>query len=224
MKLGRLFLVGLVSLGGLMACGGDSSSDKDKTPGGPDNQESPGNLPLEYQLIDPDSVMQETERGVEGEGSIIFVNPLPSLKSNRHFIVQFQIKKEGGFVDIRTYAKRDLSEGIELRVERLKENTQKTTLAATHVDNTGDDYSDEFSDALDGKMNEVITLRVDVHNAESGGHTIVWKADPGEEVSDTNLIDKSLFSGAAGTGVFWGLKVKDAEILYVEVVDAKDKH
>ena len=199
--------------GGIISCGSESNKTADQSP--------EGSLPLEYRLIGSSSAIETSEDGIKGRGSLVFYRPLPLIQSNQHFIVRFRIE-EGGFVDIRTFAQKDLKGGISLKIERMSGNNQKTTLSAEHK-GISDDVSKEFAKGLDGKLDGISTIRIDMHNKEVGGHMLVWIADSSESLDSSTRVFNDLV-GANGVGTFWGLVVKGAEIIHVEVREAEEKH
>ena len=192
----KIAIAQLIFLGSIAACGG--SSDENKP------QFMDGNLPLEYQLIDPESSIEASEDGVRGQGSFVFKQPIPGFLSNQHFTTTFRIER-GGFVDIRLFAQSDLRGGISLKIERTEDNNVKTTLSADHegiVDNVTEDFEQGLLKGLDN----IMTLRIDLHNKELGGHMLVWLADPGESLDRSSRVFNDLV-GANGTGNFWGLVI-----------------
>ena len=201
-------------VGVLLSCGENAEKNSKAT--------NPGNLPIEYQVIESDSTIIATESGIRGEGELVFVNPLTSIDSNNHFIIQFRLKA-GGHVGLTMFANKELKGGIELRVERLNETDQKTVISAEHAGVITKDVSKYFVEGFNGKMNQDLSLRVDMHNGEPKGHIIAWTVSPSVDLTwqKKELND---VVGANGTGVFWGLILKDAEILNVEIREAVDSH
>jgi hypothetical protein len=155
---------------------------------------------------------------LSGTGSVVAVEALAeSSDSGRNISLTFSVQ-EGGSLVLRTFAKNDLTGGIDIKLSRVSSRLSLNFIK-------GNDVS--ASRELEGvDATSEIKLILDIHNDESPAHIVVWNG-AGTFNKDQKLLDSeeenSIQPAGKGGDKFWGFSLNNASLSNVIVGDPKDE-
>jgi len=155
---------------------------------------------------------------LSGTGSAVAVEPLSEKTAGgRNIAISFSIQ-DGGSFELRTFARNDLSGGIDIKFSRssgkLNMSFKQGETASSAKELEGIDASAE------------VKLFIDVHNDESPAHVIVWNGAGSfnKEQSLHNSEDSGAIQPAAqGLDKYWGVALNRATLSKVAVGEPKDE-
>lgn len=205
----------------IVSCGATTSKDTENN--------------REFVVID-DKELDLVGNAAEGNGKIRFKKQFLSSSDNVNLKLSFTVEKEGT-VTLLSHGNEGLSNAVSLKFVR-NENNLLLDLGDEHVEDLGIDSSGQ------------INISVDVHNAETPTHVIVWNThgnlgpeeasfnsasehnhdhDHGDENHDSEKEDDHDHDHGAeeeleivnGTGTFWGVSLEKAKLISGESGEAQ---
>lgn len=164
---------------------------------------------LPYVVVDKGDLTHKSE-SVTGTGSIVFNKALGQIDSNNHYRITFSLQP-GGSVAIVANSSDKLEKGARVKFTRTPEDN---IAVAIETPGGSTDISGKFSGQ---KATAAVTYAIDVHNAETKTHIVIWKADvkPDKTNFFFNSEEESFESKGKGTGAFWGIVLNKASVTHV---------
>jgi hypothetical protein len=146
---------------------------------------------------------------VKGSGSIVFENPLESIKSGSHFDLESALE-DGGSVTLIAFSSNKLENGVALSFSRSGEKLS----VKLEAEGKTEDLSTKFAD----QKASSISFAIDIHNDEAPAHVLIWPGAEtgfGEDAALFNSEDGPAAPGN-GTATFWGLTLSKATVTKAE--------
>lgn len=141
-----------------------------------------------------------------GTGSVLFGSSYNEFRSGGSYALSFSLT-DGGSLTLVSHASDSLDGGWEITFLREGQTLHATITAQG---------SSEASDAFVGiDASEPISVQIDVHNNESPAHALAWDTSAGENFDETLALlntETTDNSPGIGTGVRWGLVLRDATV------------
>ncbi|MEN9530503.1 MAG: hypothetical protein RI932_2376 [Pseudomonadota bacterium] len=155
---------------------------------------------------------------LSGTGSAVAVEPLSEkTDGGRNISISFSVQ-DGGSLVLRTFAKNDLSSGIDIKFSRSSSKLNMSFIQGETIS------SAKELEGIDASTE--IKLLVDVHNDESPAHIVVWsgagsfnKEQPLHDSEDSGAIQPA----AQGVDKYWGIALDKATLSKVAVGEPKDE-
>jgi hypothetical protein len=191
------------------ACGG--SSDKGSTGG---DGTFGGKA---YQKVS-DEGLSLSDDELKGTGTVLFRDPLGEVAGEKNISLDFSLE-DGGSLSLVTYADTSLKNGVNLTFSRRGSSLNATLEVGSQKTDVRTVLSqDPFSK---------ITLDIDVHNAETPVHVMVWNRGVTSYTSSNALFDSETSQmqiQGNGTASYWGVALTKASITKAVVTEAKLAH
>lgn len=184
-----------------VACNDDSS---------PSAQSTSGRIgKTEFVLKDSTSLSFEGST-LKGTGSALAKLPADELAGEKNFKMSFTIN-DGGSVELIAFSNDSLTNGVGVKFSRAA--------SALKVELTGTENPLNISSAFsDVSAEGTVAVHFDVHNGETPAHVIGWTTatdnPDGSNSKFDSERDEDTFGAFAGkgSGTFWGLVLKDAQV------------
>jgi hypothetical protein len=204
---------GLVALALLMGvnlsgCGSARNPDREAAEALPEDQKLGG---FKFEILSGSQLSLRAGK-LEGDGQIRVASPMIKVNSGHNFYFKFRIE-DGGELRVQTFARTDLSGGVELILRRPVGAEQISV--ALMVGTEERDYT-----ALLPRFaaNDVHELWWDVHNNDGDQmHTVLWNEAQGDELLE-DLVPMQ------GVGVQWGVRLRSASLLGLDRQEVRDRH
>lgn len=203
-------LVALVLMLGfnLSGCGSSRNPDREAAEALPEDQKLGG---FKFEIL-PGSQLSLRAGKLEGDGQIRVASPMIKVNSAHNFYLKFKIE-DGGELRVQTFARTDLSGGVDLILRRPAGAEQISV--ALMVGSEERDYTTLLPRFA---ANEVHELWWDVHNNDGDQmHTVLWNEAQGDELLE-DLVP------IQGVGVQWGVRLRSASLLGLDRQEVRDRH
>jgi hypothetical protein len=162
------------------------------------------------------------ENKVSGSGSFVYGTKLDVIGPDSSHALTFSIK-DGGQLSFVAYADPSLGQGLSFDFVR-----EGTVLKGFIVKNGDLTSALEISSELSNiNAARIINLQIDVHNAESPSHLLVWDGLESEFSEDKALVNtEEIDAGSPGNGAGSrrGFVLRDATLLKALASEAKFGH
>lgn len=192
-----------------LGCGGGSnqgSGNGDGTIGG-----------KAYQKI-TDEGLTGSDQELKGSGSVLFKDPLGEVAGEKSISLDFLLE-DGGSLALVTFADTKLQNGVKLTLTR----TGKALSAALEIGTQKNDARTLSSVDASG----LVTLDIDVHNAETPVHALIWNRGVTSYTSSTAAYDSEASQmqiQGNGTSPYWGIALTKGTLSKATVTEAKFVH
>jgi hypothetical protein len=185
-------------------------------------------------VLDVQGILQ-ADGTLKGTGQVLSTQGLGQVRSARSFHLQFKLE-DGGSVQLITYANTNLLEGV--GIEFIREGSVLSArFFGSGVELLITDRLAQYNAA------QVLNFMVDVHNDhDDAAHIFLWPY-LGDSASlygpQNSLVNSDFFQlpilldgfdfpdwldqAVKGNGAFWGLDLKDAEVMIYRMGAAKDQ-
>lgn len=192
----------------VVGCGSGRNPDAEAAAAVPEDQKLGA---FKFEVL-PGSQFQVVGGQLRGSGQIRMSAPMVTVNSAHNFYLRFQIA-DGGELRTQTFARSDLSGGVEL-VLRRPAGAQDLKVAVI-VGAEERDYTAQLPRMAADQVHE---LWWDVHNDHTDSvHSVLWNQSQGDELLE------DLFP-AQGVGLNWGVKLQSATLLGMDRQEPRDKH
>lgn len=165
---------------------------------------------VSFDVIDKEN-LNFTDSGVTGTGKILALSALTSDKGSA-FKISLKLEDNGSVV-LHSFTDNKLQNGFDVSIARQGGKLKFTLMSA----GKSIDYSEIEGIAAINAIEE-IALVMDIHNNESPAHFILWKASEStldESTALLNSADEPKATPGKGSGLFYGLSLKDATVSFI---------
>lgn len=200
----RLLFIALIYTS-VSSCSGGSNPDRELQQKAADAKQLISGVT--YEILQKDN-LQFDGTSVSGSGKIIALKPLNSTQSTA-FKISVNLE-DNGEVILHTYTDNKLMNGFDIKITRQGGKIKFELMSSGKTI----DYSEiEGIRALNAI--EPVSLSMDIHNSENPAHFILWKSSEttfDETTALLNSADEPQSTPGAGSGLFFGLTLKDARV------------
>jgi hypothetical protein len=202
-----MFKILLIILSGvtLVACSGGNNPDRELQQKAIETKQIISGIA--YDVIENSSLIFDGVK-VSGNGKIVALTSVDKPQGSA-FKIALDLE-DNGEVTLHTYSDNKLKNGFDISIAR---QGAKILFTLTSSGKTID-YSEIEGIAAINAI-ETIELSMDVHNNESPAHFILWKSSEttfDENTALLNSADEPKATPGKGSGLFFGLTIKDASV------------
>jgi hypothetical protein len=201
----KIVLIVLSSLA-LLACSGGNNPDRQLQQKAADTKQIISGIA--YDVIQPSTLTFDGTKA-SGSGKIVALTSVNNPKGSA-FKIALDLE-DNGEVILHTYSDNKLKNGFDISIARQGGKIKFTLTSAGKTI----DYSELEGLAAINAV-ETIELSMDVHNNESPAHFILWKSSEAtfdENTALLNSADEPQATPGKGSGLFFGLTLKDASVI-----------
>lgn len=199
------FLIVLMSLI-FAACSGGNNPDRELQQKATDSKQIISGVA--YEVIEKSSLTFDGVK-VSGSGKIVALTSVNNPKGSA-FKIALDLE-DNGEVILHTYSDNKLKNGFDISITRQGGKIKFTLNSSGKTI----DYSELEGIAAINAV-ETVELSMDVHNNESPTHFILWKSSEStfdENTALLNSADEPQATPGKGSGLFFGLTLKDASVI-----------
>jgi hypothetical protein len=170
-----------------------------------------------YQKV-ADEGLSGSDQELKGSGSVLFKDPLGEVAGEKNISLSFSIE-DGGSLTLTAFSDTKLQNGIKMILTRR----EKTLSATLEIGTQKTDPRTLSSVDASG----LVTLEIDVHNAETPVHTLIWNQGVASYTSSTAAYDSEASQmqiQGNGTAPYWGIGLNKGTLSKATVTEAKFVH